>query len=129
MAEEITVTSSASPRFEGDTLKWFCGNTFPYSMEIALLDGDTGESIIPSNGDRITVRFYDARNNLVHNFDFPNLSSYKIDDIDYVEIVMNFNEDVSSKFKVGKYKYCVTYYGEYVTTLWDNAEAIVEKCH
>lgn len=129
MADEIIVTSKGSPRFDGRTLKWFCGNTFPYSMEIELIDSDTGEAIVPSEEDSIVVRFYDKRDNIIHEFAFNGLTAYEVDGKTYVEIVMNFTEEVTEKFDVGKYTYCVTYYGDYATTIWDNAEAQVEQCH
>lgn len=129
MADKIQIKSNGSPRFDGKTLKWFCGNTFPYSMVIQLIDGDTNEAIIPNDEDSMTVRFYGKHDKLIHEFRFENLSTYEEDGIPYVEIVMNFTEEVTSKFIVGKYTYCVTYYGEYATTIWDNAEAQVEQCH
>lgn len=129
MADKISITSSGSPRFDGRTLKWFCGNTFPYSLEVELVNSDTGEAIVPSEYDMIVVRFYDKRDNLIHEFSFDNLSTYEIAGRTYVEVVMNFTEEVTAKFAVGKYTYCVTYYGEYATTIWDNAEAQVEQCH
>lgn len=129
MADEIKITSKGSPRFDGRKLTWFCGNTFPYSLEVELIDGDTGEAIIPSEDDTIVVRFYDKRDNIIHEFSFDNLSTYDIGDSKFVEVVMYFTDEVSAKFEAGKYTYCVTYYGEYATTIWDNAEAVVEQCH
>lgn len=129
MSDSVQINSKASPRFDGRTLKWFVGNTFPYALEIELIDGETGEPIVLGEDDYIVVRFYDRRNNLVHEFEFKNLTMYEVGGKKYVEVVMNFTEEVSAKFAVGKYNYCTTYYGTYVTTIWDNADAEVEQCH
>ena len=129
MADSVQINSKASPRFDGRTLKWFVGNTFPYAMDIELIDSGTGEPITLGADDRIVVRFYDRKNNPVHEFSFSNLSQFESGGRQLVEIVMYFNEEVTKKFPVGKYNYCTTYYGEYTTTVWDNAEAEVEQCH
>lgn len=132
MANSIQINSKESPRFDGRTLKWFYHNTFPYTMIIELTDSETGQPVEIGVNDKILVRFYDRRGNVVHEFEFANLQ-YIDTDADgitkEVEITLDFNEEVTSKFAVGKYTYCTTYYGEYVTTIWDNAEAEVEECH
>ena len=51
MADSVQINSKASPRFDGRTLKWFVGNTFPYSLEIELIDGETGEPIVLGEDD------------------------------------------------------------------------------
>lgn len=129
MAGEIQVKTKESPRFDGNTLKWFYHNTFPYTLEIELIDSDTQEPITYNDGDKILVCFYDRRKNLVHTFEFNNLVPYEVGAQQFVEVTMNFDDDVTQKFDVGKYTYCTTYYGEYVTTIWDNADAEVEECH
>ncbi len=132
MANSIQINSKDSPRFDGRTLKWFYHNTFPYSMVIELTDAESGEPIVIGENDKIYVRFYDRKNNLIHEFEFGNLKYIDADEdgaAKEVEITLDFNEEVTQKFDVGKYTYCTTYYGEYVTTIWDNAEAEVELCH
>lgn len=129
MADSVQINSKGSPRFDGRTLKWFVGNTFPYSMEIELVDGETGEPIKLGDDDKIVVRFYYKGKTLTHEFVFDKLTTYDNGGKICVEIVMNFTSEITQKFAVGKYIYCTTYYGEYTTTIWDNAEAEVEECH
>lgn len=129
MADYIHVSPKSSPRFDGRTLKWYYGNTFPYTMTIELIDSGTGEPIEINDGDRIVVRFYDRRHNPVHEFEFEHLDVFESDGKELVDILLVFNEEVTAKFPVGKYYYCTTYYGNYTTTIWGNADAEVEQCH
>lgn len=129
MANSIEVKTSESPRFEGRTLKWYYKNTFPYSMTIELVDSETLQPIDLGGDDRIDVCFFDKRDNPIHTFTFNNLTPYEIGGKQYIEIVLDFNDEVSAKFAVGKYTYCTTYYGERTSTIWANAEAEVEICH
>lgn len=129
MANELQVKTTESPRFDGNTLKWYVGNTFPYTMEIELLDKETGDPIEISAGDKIEVCFFDKKRNEVHKFEFGGLTPYTVDERQFVEITLNFDETVTAKFAVGDYTYCTTYYGEWTSTIWANAEAEVLRCH
>ena len=128
MADNITIKTKGSPRFEGDTLKWFAGNTFPYTLHISLVNGDTGEYIAVNPEHRIEVAFY-LKKEVAHNFVFTKLVVEDVDGVPTTVITLDFNDEISAKFGVGSYTYCITYYGEYVTTIADNMKAEVEKCH
>lgn len=128
MADNITIQAKESPRFEGKTIKWYAGNTFHYTLTIKLVDGESGEplEILPEH--RISVRWYDKRSEIT-SFDFTNLEPYGDGSEQYIDVTMIFDEEKSAKFSAGKYTYCVTYYGEYTTTIAANMNAEVEVCH
>lgn len=128
MADSITIKSKESPRFEGDILKWFANNTFPYTLHISLVDNETGESVEVKPEHSIKVVFFKKRD-VVHEFLFTNMAVEEVDGIPYIMVTLEFDEEVSSKFEAGSYTYCVTYYGENITTIADNMKAEVEKCH
>lgn len=128
MADSITIKSKESPRFEGNTLKWYFGNTFPYTLHIALVDSETGENIEVKPEHSISVAFY-AKRDVVHEFKFSNLQVEDVDGNSLVTVTLDFNQEVSDKFVAGTYTYCITYYGEQTTTIAANMNAEVEKCH
>lgn len=130
MADNITIQAKESPRFEGKTIKWYAGNTFPYTLTIKLVDGESGEplEILPEH--TIVARWYSGKkSNLVKEFTYSNLSSYELNGEKFTDVTMDFDEETTALFDVGTYNYCVTYYGEQTTTIAANMGAEVEKCH
>lgn len=127
MAYELESTDS--PRFDEDVLYWYYGNTFSIYFHISLTNDD-GSYVAINPTDRITTRFYKKGKSLTHEFVNENLV-VRTDENgkQFVDIELDFTDEISKKFDVSKYTYCITYYGADVTTIGANFEAEVEECH
>ena len=77
-------------------------------------------------GDSLEWNFWDADKKLIHTFHF-----------DYVDIqegdlvVLKFTPEVSAKFPIGKYTYCVKYFShdDYIITINAKNKVRVQACH
>lgn len=128
---DVDITTKQSPRYEGGTWKWYPNNTFSLIYKFRLRDSDNSYILVDPS-DTISARFYDKRGNLVHEFDFEDLTQYYTEDnppVPYTEISIDFTSAISAMFPVGKYTFCITYYGDSTTTVAANQKVEVEECH
>ena len=110
-----------SPRIEKETLYWYEGNTFTLTWTLNLKDKLLQEPIIISPEDTVSFNFYNANGNIVYSKSFTNIEDNTVD--------LNFDKETTSRFKTGEYTYCITYNGEYITTIGAVMKIVVEKCH
>lgn len=126
---DIILSNKQSPRYENKTWKWYVYNTFNLIFKIRLLDSDDQEITIGEN-DYIQVEFYQKGKTLVHTFKFTDLEwTTPQSGNNYIEIILDFDEEVSKKFEVNKYTFCITYYGDEITTVYADGNVEVELCH
>ena len=111
--------SKQSPRIENNILYWYVGNTFTLEWTITLYDGEI--PIVYSPEDTLTWNFY-QRGELVGTFEFTDILSTNT-----VNLV--FDTEITAKFGIGEYTYCIKYNGENLTTVDANGKVVVEKCH
>lgn len=126
MSEINLTTAKKSPRIENEVLKWYYKNTFTYNIHLRLVDDTTGAEIDLGPEDKIRFIFYtEGSSCVVHTFEVSgeNLSDKLI--------VLNFNDEISAKFKPGRYQYCATLYTQSgrIKSLLINCKAEVERCH
>ncbi len=121
MAIDIT-PAKASPRLERETLKWYVNDSFSIEWMIQLLENN-----VPLNfdaDDEVVFNFftYDGKT-LIHSFSFT--------DIQNNTVCLDFTEEVSKKFPVGKYTYCAKFINHEgtVVTIFAKKHVEVEACH
>ena len=116
-----------SPRIsDSGVIYWYHGDAFLIEWTIHLIMDDTGEEIQFQQGDEFEWNFWDADKNLIHTFHFD------YSDIQEGNVVnLNFTPEVSLKFDVGKYTYCMKYfsYDGYITTVNAKNKVKVQACH
>lgn len=110
-----------SPRFEGETLKWYVNNTFTIEWGISLTKDNV--PLVFDDNDEIVFEFYSGDKQLVHEFRFDHIVNNSVD--------LDFTEEVSSKFPVGKYIYCAKFidHDGTIITIFAKKKAEVERCH
>ena len=111
-----------SPRFEGETLKWYVNNTFTVEWGISLTKDD--EPLIFDENDEIVFEFYTSPGReLIHEFRFSNIEGNSVN--------LDFTEEISRKFPIGKYIYCAKFIDHEgtVVTIFAKKKAEVEACH
>ena len=129
MADTITIKAKKSPRFEGNTIKWYNGNTFQYTLTFNIVDEATGEDVEILPEHKIVVGWFNKRG-AITEFVFDNLTPYLDENGNrVVSVVIDMDEEKTALFDVGTYTYCIKYYGEFTTTVGANMTAEVEKCH
>lgn len=113
------IETKASPRIEDDVLYWYEGNTFDIQMKFTL--PNSAEPLAFRPGDRIVINFRrkKAGQPIVTSFEFTELTEDG-------EIILTMDQETTMMFPTGSYLMGVTYYGEYITTLIDRMEVIVE---
>lgn len=113
-------------------IKWYCGDSFDIDLELTLTKD--GEEFNLKTGDKIVVSFYKQFINLppiqtyVFTYTAEELLAANLTDV----VRLNFTPEISAKFEVGQYKYCIAYIdGDtgYQTTIAANRLAEVELCH
>ena len=115
--------AKASPRFEGETLKWYVNNTFSVEWGIDLTKDD--EPYEFDEDDTIVFEFY--KNSIgkepVHTFTFENIQDNTVS--------LDFTEAITSKFPIGKYVYCAKFIDKegVIVTIFAKKRAEVEACH
>ena len=110
-------TAKKSPRIEDGKFYWYEGNTFAIELEINL-SNENGETITLSDTDTIIINC--SRNDIsIHKFTFREFFENKI--------VLNFDEELTKKFRAGSYEYTITYIGTNITTIVAKNIMEVEK--
>lgn len=110
------ICAEQSPRECPDgSIRWYEGDTFELIFEINILDENNLPIPITST-DTIEVSFRDKHNTIIHKF---------IETGSNV-ITMGFTEEISKKFKVGEYRYCTRYRGDYIKTIMRKNKVVVE---
>jgi len=116
------INAKQSPRIEDGILKWYEGDTFSFVWTINITNKDTGNPIIFMLEDSIDFEFFNEFGQLIQVFHFGNIPTDN-------KVRLDFNEDVSKKFRRGKYKYSIKYNGINIVTIGASNKAEVEKCH
>lgn len=111
-----------SPRLEDQVFKWYDGDAFTIEWEISLKEDET--PVHYDDDDELIFSFYDRfEKNLIHQFTFDHIKNNTVS--------LVFTEEISKKFPVGKYVYCVKYInheGERITIFAKN-KVEVQACH
>lgn len=115
------ITAKQSPRIEDGILKWYEGDTFSFIWTINLTNKDTGNPMVFMPEESVDFEFCNEFGQLIQVFSFDNIPTDN-------KVRLDFNEDVSRKFRIGKYKYSVKYNGINTVTLGACNKAEVEKC-
>lgn len=111
-----------SPRIENQVFKWYNGDQFSINWTIHLKDDEV--PITYDADDVLLFSFFTAdEKTLVHQFEFNNIQD------DTVTLV--FTEEISKKFAVGKYVYCVKFIDHegHQVTIFAKNKVEVQECH
>lgn len=107
-----------SPRNADGVIYWYEGDTFPLKLSVVLKD-DSKNVVSFCEGDKLEVVFFTAeRKTEICRKEFKDISSG--------EIVLDFNDELTGKFRVGQYVYDVIYKGAYKRTIAKNNRIVVE---
>lgn len=143
MDNNVIVPAPQSPRMDNGVLKWFYGDTFAVDMVINLVEQEAQKDgtfvdkpINFDESDQIVVTFFNERKEVVYSFISKNISNDEKSEY-YHTITLNFTQDVSHRFRRGKYTYCMKYVHKEdgntactdITTICVNNRAEVEVCH
>lgn len=109
--------AKASPRMENGVIRWYEGDTFRLTL-ILNLKMLSEESYPIGEGDSVTVNTYDDIKNLVESINF--------DKIENNSVVIDFDSVRTAKYPKGKYRYDVIFKSNYITTVADKNDFIVE---
>lgn len=108
--------ANESPRVcEKGYIHWYEGDTFELTFDITFVD-DTGSIVEIQPTDEITICFRDKYQNIL--CEFKTIGSN--------EITMNFDKEITSKFKVGEYTYCARLNNGWIKTFMRNNIILVE---
>lgn len=116
-----------SPRIsDSGVIYWYHGDAFDIEWTIHLISEETGEEIEFQPGDSFEWNFWDADKKLIQtfHFDYADIQEGNI-------VILEFTPEVSNKFAVGKYTYCMKYfsYDGYITTINAKNKVRVQACH
>lgn len=122
---ELIPIAKQSPRIEDGVIYWYHGDAFTINWVINLAENESALDF--EDGDYLEWNFYSSKDktNCIHSFHF------EYDDIHDNEVSLNFSSEISQKFAVGNYVYCVKFYQHTgkIVTLWAANKAKVESCH
>ena len=114
--------AKSSPRLENGVLRWYHGDCFVVDWTISLTKD--GVPYQYDADDELIFSFYTRPDKeLVHQFTFTNIQNNTVS--------LEFTEEVSNKFAIGNYSYCIKFNshdGELVT-LYAKERAEVDPCH
>lgn len=106
-----------SPRVCDDgTIRWYEGDTFDLKFELTFIDDD-GNVITPSPTDKLSICFRNSYGQIVYETEMVGASN---------SLKVNMNEELTKKFKVGSYIYCVRKKTDYITTIMRKNRVVVE---
>ena len=102
-------TSKQSPRFENGKICWYEGDTFVLQFLINLKNSETNEPLTYLPSDKMLICFY--KNDIpTFKFCYTNLRNGEA-------VCIDFNDDITKKFKEGIYTYTITFVGDNRTTI------------
>lgn len=114
--------AKSSPRLENGVLRWYHGDCFTVDWTVNLTKDDIPYEY--DENDELIFSFYTrSKKELVHQFSFTNIQDNTV--------TLDFTEEVSNKFDIGAYTYCIkfnSHEGE-IVTLYAKEKAEVEACH
>ena len=122
---EIIPVAKQSPRIKDGVIYWYHGDAFYVDWEVHLTDGEQVVEFQP--GDELIWNFFSQadKNKPVHTF------SFGYDDIHDNMVTLNFTREISNKFDIGTYTYCVKFadHDGRLVTLNATNKVKVEECH
>lgn len=105
-----------SPRICSDgSIRWYEGDTFELEFNFTFKD-ENGFNVEVLPNDEISICFRDICNDVI----------YETSVIGTTTLTVVIDSETSSKFKVGRYKYCVKRISNFVTTVMRKNEVVVE---
>lgn len=122
---EIIPMAKQSPRIKDGTIAWYAGDAFIIDWEVHLTEGEQAITFEP--GDQLIWSFFSVadKTTAVHSFIF------EYNDIKDNTVSLFFTKEISNKFKIGNYTYCVKFmcHDGRIVTLNANNKIKVEACH
>ena len=105
-----------SPRIcDEGIIHWYEGDTFILTFELTFTN-ESGDIIETNEKDRITICFNDSTGKLIYKTEVTGTTT--------LDVVIN--EEVTKRFKAGKYSYCVKRCSDFITTIMKMNEVLVE---
>ena len=105
-----------SPRICDDgTIRWYEGDTFNLEFDLTFTDEAGNELPVEAN-DKVSICFKNIANEIVYEYEVIGTNILNI----------NINEEVTKKFKIGDYRYCVRRNAQYITTVIHKNKVVVE---
>ena len=122
---EIIPVAKQSPRIKSGVIYWYHGDAFDIDWDIHLTEEE--QPIVFQEGDQLEWNFFSSANKEkpVHTFNF------KYEDIVDNTVTLKFTQEVSKKFAIGSYTYCIKFicHDGRVVTLNALNKIQVEACH
>lgn len=122
---EIIPIAKQSPRISNGIIAWYVGDAFIIDWSVHLTEDE--EPVIFTEGDKLEWHFYSMsnKNTPIHTFTF----NYQ--DMHDNTVTLFFSSEISSKFAIGTYTYCVKFLSHTgrIVTLNANNRIKVEACH
>lgn len=106
-----------SPRITNGVLKWYQGDTFELSLELALTDQD-GEPVTIGASDTVEIVFRDKKNATIKTFTYANITGSTV--------TLDFDSTATALFEIGEYEYDVIFNHGQRTTIAKGNDAVVE---
>ena len=104
---DLSYRTLDSPRFENSTLCYYVGDTFRLLLPIELTRD--GEPVTISEIDTVSFTFVDQAGNVVVEKRYTGIKENTI--------TIDWDADMTDKFRRGWYSYRIRYNGENVTTI------------
>ena len=122
---EIIPVAKQSPRIKSGVIYWYVGDAFDIDWDIHLTEDE--KAIVFQPGDKLIWNFFSTtdKNKPVHSFTF------EYPDIEDNTVTLKFTKEVSKKFAIGSYTYCIKFecHDGRVVTLNAQNKLQVEACH
>lgn len=122
---EIIPVAKQSPRIDNGVIAWYVGDAFSINWTINLTEDD--EPLYFAPGDRLEWCIFPVmdKEHSVHTFVF------EYGDIHNNTVELKFTPEISKKFAIGTYTYCVKFcsHDGRVVTLGAQNKIKVESCH
>lgn len=110
MAENLAERTRSLPGFDNGVLYLYEGDTFDLRLELNIMRDEEPITIDPSDVVLLEFRNEKCETKKV-------MASVEFTDIVDNEVVLHWDDELTSKFKRGRYTYRMKYNSEYVTTL------------
>lgn len=122
---EVVPIAKQSPSITDGVISWYMGDAFVINWEVHLTEEEFPVEF--QEGDRLEWSFFSILDkcNCIHKFIF------NYEDIDDYTVTLFFSKDISAKFKVGCYTYCVKFFSHdgRIVTINAHNKIKVEPCH